>query len=356
MKSNIIVIGLLSVLTAIAVCVVLNVSRGIVVPLVIALLMIQACKPIMDFNRRLNVPYAVNICLVFAFIFFLFFVGVRLGIGQLAQSGRVFDQYGHKLTELMNSVFETLEIPLESFSIVGLLRTQIGNISGGVLSVSNYFFLTLIFLMFMLFEAPVLNQKIEAAFPDGGSERINRIIESISSQTSRYLGVMVIVSLATGICVWASLAVLGVEFAVGWGVLAFVLNFVPTIGSVIASVPPILMAALQFGPTSGKCIAAIVLVVFFQAFIGNVIAPKMLGDSLGLSPVVVMLSLLLWGQILGIAGAILSVPIAAVIKIVCENVPLLHPIAIMMGTGRAAEKKPPEKKPPPAPNRPIATE
>ena len=337
MKSNII-ITLLSVLTALAVCVILNISRTIVVPLVIALLLVQACQPIIALGKRISLPQWANVCLVFVFIFLLFFLGVRLGIGQLAQSNRVFEQYGHKLSELTNRFFELAELPAESFSIVSLLRRYISGISGELINFSSQFILTLVFLMFMLLEAPVLNRKLEKAFPGDGSDTIKNIIGKISDQTGRYLGTMVAVSFATGFCVWAALAIVGVEFAIGWGVLAFVLNFIPTIGSIIASVPPILMAALQFSPTSGKTIAAAAMVVFFQTFIGNVVAPKMMGDSLGLSPVVIMLSLLLWSLILGIPGAILSVPIASVAKIICENVPALHPIAVMMGTGGGDKK------------------
>ena len=329
---NKMIVALLSVLTAIAVCLILNLSRAIVVPMVIALLIMQACQPILSLGKKIRLPQAANVVLVFVFIFLLFFIGVRLGISQLGQTERIFEQYGSKLTQTVDQLFRLFEIPGESLSIFSLLRRYLGNISGGVINFSSQFILTLVFLMFLLLEAPTLDRKLELAFPGSRSDTIKTIIGTISQQTGRYLGTMVIVSFATGFFVWASLAIVGVEFAAVWGVLAFILNFIPTIGSIIASIPPILLAAVQFGFTSPRTIAAAILVAFFQTFIGNVVAPKMLGDSLGLSPVVVMLSLLLWSLILGIPGAILSVPIASIIKIICENIPSLHPLAVLMGT------------------------
>lgn len=332
-------IGLISVLTAIAVAVVVNLTSEIIIPLVIAWFLVQISHPVLNLGKKLGLPHIVTVALVFLLIFILVFLCVNFFISQIKESERVFNQYGGKLTEFMAMVVDTLQIPSETLSYVSLLKRYVGNISGGVINFSSQFVMTLVFLAFMLLETPTVDRKIDLAFPGARGTTIKRILESISVQTSRYLGTMVLVSFVTGFCVWAALAIIGVEFAAGWGVLAFLLNFIPTIGSVVATVPPVLMALLQFAPSFSEAVITLIAVGGIQMFTGNVMGPKMLGDSLGLSPVVVMLALLVFGMLLGIPGAILSVPVASIVKIVCENIPSLRPIAIMMGTGGPSEKR-----------------
>jgi predicted PurR-regulated permease PerM len=135
-----------------------------------------------------------------------------------------------------------------------------------------------------------------------------------------------------------------VDFAITWGVLAFILNFIPTIGSIISSFPPILLALVQFHPAVGHAVAVALGLLAIQMVMGNFLSPKLMGDNLNLSPVVVLLFLLFWGWLWGVVGALLSVPLASIIKITCENVPQLHMISTFMGSGksyrREFEKKP----------------
>jgi predicted PurR-regulated permease PerM len=168
-------------------------------------------------------------------------------------------------------------------------------------------------------------------------------MSSVSYEISRYLGTLTLISLATGVCVWAILAIMGVELAAGWGVLTYLLNYIPTVGSIIATVPPVMMAILQFSPGYVKPLIVLLSLGAIQLFLGNFVTPKLIGDRLELSPVVILLSLLLWGTIWGIPGAILSVPIAAIIKIVCKNFDSLKPIAIIMGNGVPLSSDPTEE-------------
>ena len=155
-------------------------------------------------------------------------------------------------------------------------------------------------------------------------------------QVSRYLLLQFVISLATGVCVWLALWAIGVEFAPTWGVLAFVLNFIPTIGSIIASIPPILIALVQSAPHSyWQAVVTAIALLAIQMTIGNVISPRVMGDHLNLSPVAVLVSLLFWSWLWGPAGALLSVPITAAIKIVCDNIAPLAPIGVLLGSGRA---------------------
>jgi predicted PurR-regulated permease PerM len=121
--------------------------------------------------------------------------------------------------------------------------------------------------------------------------------------------------------------------------VAFFLNFIPTIGSIVASIPPILLALVQFYPSFWPGVIAAVSLITIQLSMGNGIAPKVLGDQLNLSPVVILLSLLFWGWLWGIVGALLSVPIAVAIKIVCDNIATLHPVSVMMGSGKSYRRE-----------------
>jgi predicted PurR-regulated permease PerM len=132
---------------------------------------------------------------------------------------------------------------------------------------------------------------------------------------------------------------IGVDFAVTWGAVAFFLNFIPTIGSIVASIPPILLALVQFYPNFWPGLITALVLVTIQLSMGNGIAPKVMGDQLNLSPVVILLSLLFWGWLWGIVGALLSVPIASAIKIVCDNIQTLHPISVMMGSGKSYRRE-----------------
>jgi len=214
-----------------------------------------------------------------------------------------------------------------------ILGRNLRNITENVFSVSSKFVLTLIFFMFMLLEAPFLNNKFDRAFSGQTAVRIKKIMSSVNDDISRYLGTLTLMGLVTAFLCWAVLKIIGVEFAMGWSILVFLLNFIPTVGSIIATILPFMMSVLQFSPQYIQPIAVLLLIGTIQFTIGNFLTPKLLGDKLGLSPVVIMLSLLLWGTIWGIPGAILSVPIASIIKIACENFEALRPIAVMMDGG-----------------------
>ena len=110
--------------------------------------------------------------------------------------------------------------------------------------------------------------------------------------------------------------------------MAFILNYIPTIGSIIATLPPVITAAVVLGITPAVWVG--ILVIAGQTFWGNIVEPKIAGNSLGLSPLVILLSLVFWGWLWGVVGAILAVPIAVILKVTCLNVPALRPVGILM--------------------------
>ena len=329
-------LGLVSLLSTIAICAVLKLVGGVFIPLVIAWFMLQVFRPVIALGRKIKLPQMLNVILVFTVFFGICVIGINFCASQIVEFNRAFTLYYSKLNDMTLDLIKVLQIPPESLpriSWMDILGRYLRNISELVFVFSSKFLLTLIFLMFMLLEAPFLDNKIDRAFSGANAIKIKNIMSSVSQQISRYLGTLTLISLATGFCVWMALESIGVELAAGWGVLTFLLNFIPTVGSIIATIPPVLMAILQFSPTYIKPIIVLISLGAIQITIGNVITPKVVGDRLGLSPVVILLSLLFWGMIWGIPGALLSVPIASIMKIVCENFPSLKPIAVMMGNG-----------------------
>ena len=335
-------LGLLGFLSAIVLCSVLHIASSMFIPLVIAWFILQVLRPVLKIGNRLSRNAWLNVVLVIAVLVIAGLAGFRFLAVQVVEFGQVYSNYSDKLTEWVMRVMEIFGVPAEAVSNIdwlGLLKDHARNISSLIIALSSKFVITFVFLMFMLVEAPFLDDKINKAF-GRNSDRVRKILKSISEQVSQYLGTLALISFATGVCAWVVLVALDVKLAAGWGVLTFLLNFIPTVGSIIATIPPVVMAIIQFSPGLFKPVLVLVLLTVIQVTIGNIITPKVVGDRLGVSPVMILLSLLLWGMIWGIPGALLSTPIISIIKIVCENIPVLHPIAVLIGSSEAVRKIP----------------
>ncbi len=178
-----------------------------------------------------------------------------------------------------------------------------------------------------------LTEKLKKAYPVKTGKRFIIVIEHITRQIGRYLVVKVIISSLTGFFVWMLLFFMGIDFPLVWGVLAFFLNFIPNIGSTVLVVFASIQALVQFYPSMGMFVAVLISMLAIQIVFGNILEPNIQGNSLNLSPVVILFCLIFWGWLWGIAGALLSVPITVIIKIVCENISFLKPVSIMIGTG-----------------------
>ena len=335
-------LGFLGFLSAVILCSVLHVASSVFIPLVIAWFILQVLRPVIKIGRTLKLNAWLNVILVFAILAIFGLAAFRFTAAQVVEFGQVYSLYSDKLTEWFVHMMEVLGVPTEAvknFDWLGILRDNAKNISSLIIALSSKFVLTFVFLMFMLVEAPYMDDKVDKAF-GRNSGRVRKILSSISEEVSQYLGTLALISMVTGLCAWLVLTIFGVQLAAGWGVLTFLLNFIPTVGSIIATIPPVIMAIIQFSPGLFTPFLVLVSLTSIQLIIGNVITPKVMGDKLGVSPVMILLSLLLWSMIWGIPGALLSTPIMSIIKIVCENVPVLHTIAILIGSGESVRKIP----------------
>ena len=335
-------VSLLVFLSSIALCSVLHIASNVFIPLVIAWFILQMLRPVIKIGKTLRLNAWLNVALVFSILACVGLIGFKFLAAQVVEFGKVYALYSDKLIDWFVNLMQILSIPPEAirdFNWMGILRDNAQNISSLIIALSSKFVMTFVFLMFMLIEAPYLDEKIEKAFGHN-ARRVKKILFTISAQVSRYLGTLALISFATGVCAWIVLMLFGVQLAAGWGVLTFLLNFIPTVGSIIATIPPVVMAIIQFSPGLFKPAMVLISLAAIQITIGNIITPKVVGDRLGVSPVVILLSLLLWGMIWGIPGALLSTPIISIIKIVCENIPSLRSIAVLIGSGESVRKIP----------------
>lgn len=343
-RANFFLVGFIALVLAGGV---LKITTPVLLPFIIALLLALVMEPMVVLLQRLHIPRALSIVMVILFIGGgLYLVGLIL-----FSSGRtilsLYPRYERRFLEIYRWIAELYGLPYDehqSFirnlwgqlgvrNVVGDLTLSLTNASIGFLKDAV---MVLIFVVFLLLESSHLNEKFELAFEDKESGRIKRIMADILRQVSRYLSVKFYVSLATGVLVTAGLALIGVDFPVVWGVISFILNFIPNIGSIAAGVGVSIFALVQFWPQPGPIVAASAIMLGVNMVIGNVLEPKIQGDNLGLSPFVVVVSLLVWGWLWGFAGLVLAVPMTVMVKIVCENVPVLEPASIILGSYKAA--------------------
>jgi len=216
----------------------------------------------------------------------------------LTQMGIPVD--GEKLKEIVN--------PGQAMQMAGSILASFGNMMTNT-------FLILLTVIFILAEEAGFKEKLIRARQ--GDESANAALEVFRSAVNNYMGLKTLVSLMTGVVIYIWLTIVGVDYAVLWSLLAFLLNFIPTVGSIIAAIPAVLLALIQLGPFAALWTLGGFLVV--NVVVGSVVEPRLMGKGLNLSPLVVFLSLVFWGWILGPVGMLLSIPLTIMVKIALES-------------------------------------
>jgi predicted PurR-regulated permease PerM len=250
---------------------------------------------------------------------------------QLAELGAMLEQYGIEEGQLGSAAQSEQTNPLNVIRYV----------LGGVLSLLASALLILVYAIFLLIEVSGFPAKLNAAFEP--SEPAYRYINEVTTNLRSFLVAQTQVSLITGVGVTIALWILGVQFAVLWGFVAFLMNFIPYIGSILAAVPAVIVAFIQFGPSTtvlwviGAYLAANIIV-------NNTIYPRVMSQGVDLSMFIVLAAMVFWGWVLGPIGLILSVPITAVIKISLESYPPARWLAVMLGSGPTVEPQPEAEK------------
>lgn len=309
-------------------------AADIIVPFILALFIAVVLNPLVQRMVRLRVPRVLAISLligviILGMVLLLAYLGSSLN--ELARTLPVYrdsllaplqrlDPWLHRVgIDVSIEQLQTFIDPNAAMTLVTNLLTQLSNAMTSI-------FLLLLTVVFMLIEVPQLPAKVQPlmARPAEGMGAIQRALDSVT----HYLVLKTAISVVTGLVVWGMLTLLEVRFAFVWGLLAFALNYIPNIGSVLAAIPPIVQV-LAF---SGFYDALIVLsgYLLINLVFGNILEPRMMGRGLGLSTLVVFLSLIFWGWLLGPVGMLLSVPLTIMVKIALEQTAGGQSIAVLL--------------------------
>ncbi len=322
---------------AIVICLAgIKIAAPIVVPFLLSLFVAIICNPAINFLAERKIPRGIAIAVVIIFIFSLFIV---LG-GIIGSSVNGFRQalptYEAQLSSEVDWLITWMgkhNISISMTEVRGYfdpakVMTLVTTTLTGFSSVLGNVFLLLLTVVFMLSEGQGFANKLHVAFDD--SVRTEKRLDHFLNMVNQYMAIKTVISLATGLIIGLVLWLLGVDFFVLWALLAFLLNYIPNIGSIIAAVPAVILTFLQLGV--GYASMVIALFVGVNMVMGSVIEPKFMGRSLGLSTLVVFLSLIFWGWLLGMVGMLLSVPLTMIFKIALENSEDGHWFAILLSS------------------------
>jgi AI-2 transport protein TqsA len=320
----------LLVLTVIAVGVALYLLRPVLVPFVLALLFAYCLAPLIDFGVRfLRLPREAAVIaaiLLGLVLLVLFALLVGSAVSQLADS---FGAYERQFRQLIKQIKELISLeslglkpnPETGLVFTGLQTASRQFIRGVIVEITALLSngsLVMIFLIFIL-----LGRK-------GGPQHSTGLLARIETRVKRYLVLMLFLSVLSGVLVGLALTVLGVDFAWVFGFLAFLLNFIPNIGSIIATLLPLPVVLLSPDLSVAERVLALAVPAGIQFALGSFVQPRLQGRALELHPVAVLLALVFFGMIWGLVGAFLAAPITAVVKIVFENIPNTRPLAELL--------------------------
>jgi len=323
--------------------VILKTLAFLFVPLSVALLFCYALGMPLEYLQRRGVPAPLRIVTVVFFVVALFYlVGRLVHVNILELQARLpefeatFWQYAAALLDWLDISREQAAQVLAAFG-ENLRHADLKPLGGMVRQMGGSFFAffgnafwVLLFLVFILAERESMARRLGKGLGEERAALVLAAMARINRAVQRYLGLKILLSLLTGVLVAITLGLFGIPFALLWGLLTFLLNFIPNIGSVVATLPPVAIALFQTGSFPETLLVATALVAI-QMVVGNFIEPKLMGGGLNLSPLVVLLSLLFWGWMWGIVGMLIAVPLTAAIKIACEQLDATRPAATLMG-------------------------
>lgn len=333
----------LVVLAAIAAAVALHWLRPVMVPFVLALFIALALDMLVEGAvARLRLPRALAMAGVLALaVLFFVFVGVVVS-ASVRQIGHNAAQYSEQLTQLVERGLAALPPRLRGFGVrseletlseipVGYVGSLLAMTTNAVLNLLSNSLLVLVFVLFLVL----------GARPGRAPGTWGRI----QVQVQRYLVWKVAISALTGILVGSVLTAIGIPLAMAFGLMAFLLNFIPSIGSVVATLLPVPVVIVSPEISPLQSVLAVAVPGTIQLTLGNFVEPKLLGESLDLHPAMILISLIFWGMLWGVVGALLATPITAVLKILLDKFEGSRPVAELMA-GRLAYALPAGPEPP----------
>jgi len=318
----------------------LKIASPIIVPFLLSLFIAIVLSPAYDFFNKKGLPNGLSLLIVISFlILFFVFVGKLIGSSAVEFNSNL-DFYEQQLSTQLHSLVEVvqsfgIEVPSQDLQTVFNPKQIMGfatNILQGMSSVVTNGFVILLTVVFMLLES---NSFVDKITHISSKKSTVTNISSILKHIKEYMVLKALISLLTGFIIWLGLSLIGTDYPFLWAVVAFMFNFIPNIGSIIAAVPAVLLTLV--GVDAFSALLVVILYVVVNVVIGSVIEPKLMGKGLGLSTLVVFLSLLFWGWLLGIVGMLLSIPLTIMAKIVLDANENTKWMAVLLGSGNSLD-------------------
>lgn len=321
----------------------LNAAKELIVPFLLSLFLSVIMLPAYNFFNKKGIPNIFSLFIIIAFVLvIIFFIAKILSIN-IQQFNQNLPEYTRILSLKYEVFYEFLRsyditIPVAQLDTIINTKNSLSFATKVIENLSSVFtnsFVIFFTVIFMLLESELFSYKIKIISKNSTHNTIEHI-QSIVIHIKEYMVLKTVVSVLTGIIIWIGLSIIGVDYAFLWAVIAFLFNFIPNIGSIIAAVPAILLTLIQLDLTAVGEVVLLYLSV--NIIMGSLIEPKMMGKGLGLSALVVFLSLLFWGGLFGIVGMLLAIPLTIIIKIVLYTNTNTRWIAILLGNDKPKEE------------------
>ena len=320
---------------------ILILAKSIIIPLIIAVFIWFVIKESREFlDKSLwiknNIPKWIKTIAVAVFIIFVLGIFIKLLVSNISSLSSYLSQYEENLFVLIDSLEQNFNMDIKSIIVDYTGNFDFQSIAQGFLSsISELFsntFLIILYLIFILMEESTFIGKLKGIYKHQKEyEETIQLIEKIDKSIGKYITVKTFLSSLTALLSYFTLLLIGIEFALFWAFIIFILNYIPSIGSLIATLFPALMALLQFGTENyTPFIMVLIFVGLIQVLVGNFLEPKMMGNSLNISSLVVILSLSVWWAIWGIVGMVISVPITVMMILVFSQFEKTKNVAILL--------------------------
>ncbi|MDF1496779.1 MAG: AI-2E family transporter [Patescibacteria group bacterium] len=319
---------------------ILFIGKAIIIPLVIAIIIWYIIIALTGAYKKIrigswHIPHWLALImslLSFLFLAWLFVGFVNSNISEVIEAAPKYQAKFQSFINDLNNRFNLEEkitfSQISEWINVGTLATTAAGI---ITTIAGFMSMIILYVLFLLLEYHTFDWKIKALFPEKKRrESTENLIDKIATDINTYIKIKTFVSALTAIVCYIILLAMGIQFAGFWAVLIFVLNFIPNVGSLVAVALPVLFSIIQFDLSHALLLA--ILLVATQISIGNFLEPRLMGKSLNLSPLVIIISLVIWGSIWGIVGMFLCVPIMVIINIILAKFDSTRPIAILLSS------------------------
>ncbi len=330
----------MSLLLLVLVVFLLEKFRPILEPLFVGLFIVYVILPLHTMLVRRGMPSMVAYAAILLLLMLMVFgVGTlayvngrelttRLPVYEASLETMLHDAVANMPVEIPHETRLLRDLPIRQYISSQQLFTALGTAVGTFFDFFTWLAVTFLYLLFLIVEKETFPQRIRRAFGEQQARQVLGVAESINQAIAHYISVKTLVSALAGLASLVVLLAFDVDFAITWALLIFLFNFIPYVGSLVATAMPILLSLVQLG--FWPFVAVAVLLIAVQQIIGSYLEPRLTGQRLNVSPLLILVSLAFWGLLWGIVGMILAVPLLVILKIVLENIKETKPIATLI--------------------------